>query len=70
MERDSQLACAYIAAGSMSQSVSLMANAEDLGACVRGSIDETAFTKAAKLSVNQKILLAQTIGESNDVAKG
>lgn len=70
MERDSQLACAYIAAGSMSQSVSLMANAEDLGACVRVSIDEAAFTKAAKLSVNQKILLAQTVGESDDVAKG
>ena len=47
-----------------------MANAEDLGACVRGSIDEAAFTKAAKLSANQKILLAQTIGESNDVPKG
>ena len=70
MSRDSQLACAYIAAGSMSQSVSLMANAEDLGACVRGSIDDAAFTKAAKLSANQKILLAQTIGESNDVPKG
>lgn len=70
MERDSQLACAYIAAGSMSQSVALMATSEDLGNCVRGSIDKKAFAKAAKLSANQNVLLAQSIGESNNVAKG
>ncbi len=70
VNKESQLKFAYIAAGAMSQSVALMATSEDLGNCVRGSIDEKAFTKAAKLSANQKIILAQSIGESDNVVKG
>ena len=70
VDKESQLKFAYIAAGAMTQSVALMATSEDLGNCVRGSIDEKAFAKAAKLSANQKILLAQSVGESDNVVKG
>ena len=70
MPRQNQIACANIAAGAMSQSVALAAGAEDLGNCVRGSIDEKAFKQAAKLSFNQKIILAQTVGDSPNVPKG
>lgn len=70
MSRTQQIACANIAAGAMAQSVALAAGAEDLGNCVRASIDEAAFKQAAKLSVGQKIILAQTVGDSPNVAKG
>ena len=70
IDRTHQIAFANIAAGALSQSVALAAGAEDLGNCVRASIDEAAFKKAAKLSVGQKIILAQTVGDSPNVAKG
>ncbi len=70
IDREHQTAFANIAAGAMAQSVALAAGAEDLGNCVRASIDVEAFTKAAKLSSKQKILLAQTVGDSPRVAKG
>ena len=50
------------AAGAMVQSVGLVAAAEGLGTCVRGSIDHDAFRSAARLEEGQSILLAQTIG--------
>lgn len=70
IDREHQIAFANIAAGAMSQSVALAAGAEDLGNCVRASIDVEAFKKAAKLTINQKIILAQTVGDSPKVAKG
>lgn len=65
-----QAAFSNIAAGAMCQSVALMAHNFGYGNCVRGSVDTDAFTKAAKLSHTQKILFAQSIGDSHDVAKG
>ena len=70
MTRDAQLNCANIAAGAMTQSVALMAISQDLGTCVRGSIDVKAFTAAAKLKSNQNILIAQTVGDAYDIPKG
>lgn len=51
-----------IAAGAMTQSVSLVSASEGLGTCVRGSINKEAFGKAARLRDGQRILLAQTVG--------
>ena len=51
-----------VAAGTMAQSVALVLEAEGLGGCVRGSVDNDKFRQAAGLSDNQEILLAQTIG--------
>ena len=70
IDREHQIAFANIAAGAMAQSVALAAGAEDLGNCVRASVDVKAFTKAARLSHKQKMLLAQTVGDSPRVAKG
>ncbi len=65
-----QAAFANIAVGTMCQSVALMANNLGYGNSLRGSVDTDAFTKAAKLSSAQKILFAQSIGDSQAVAKG
>ena len=46
----------------MAQSVALVLEAEGLGGCVRGSVDEDRFRQAAELDDNQEIILAQTIG--------
>ena len=51
-----------IAAGTMAQSVSLVAAAEGIGTCVRASVDHAAFSEAAHLQDGQTILLAQTLG--------
>ena len=67
---ESQAAFANIAAGTMCQSVALMAHNHGYGNCVRGSVNTDAFTKAAKLSNTQKILFAQSVGDSQNVAKG
>ncbi len=70
MPRDAQLNCANIAAGAMTQSVALMAISQDLGSCVRGSIDVKAFKAAAKLKSSQNILVAQTVGDAYGIPKG
>ena len=59
---DQQAIFDSIAAGAMAQSVGLVAAAEGLGTCVRGSVDHEAFGKAARLSEGQKVIIAQTIG--------
>ena len=51
-----------LVAGTMLQSVALVAVDEGLGTCVRGSIDREAFRKAAGLSPEQTVLISQTIG--------
>ena len=51
-----------VAAGTMAQSVALVLEAEGLGGCVRGSVDEDQFRRATGLSDDQEIILAQTIG--------
>ena len=51
-----------IAAGTMAQSVALVAAAEGIGTCVRASVDHAAFSEAAHLQDGQTILLAQTLG--------
>ena len=56
-----QAASDNIVAGAMTQSVSLLAAAENLGTCVRGSFDRDAFRKAAALT-DQKVLISQTVG--------
>ena len=68
--RERQIAFANLAAGTMIQSVALMAISQDLGTCVRGSIDVKAFTAAAKLKSTQNILIAQTVGDAYDIPKG
>ena len=70
VDRERQPIFANIAAGAMAQSVALAADNESLGNCVRASVDVKAFTKAAKLSAKQKVLFAQTVGDSPLVAKG
>ena len=70
IDRTRQIAFANIAAGAMVQSVALAASAEDLGNCVRGSIDVEAFKKAAKLTSIHKVILAQTVGDGPNVPKG
>lgn len=65
-----QSAFANIAAGSMCQSVALMALALGYGNCVRGSVDADAFSKAAKLASTQQVIFAQSIGNSHAVPKG
>ena len=59
---DKQVLYDSIAAGAMTQSVALIAAAEGIGTCVRGSIDHDAFGEAAHLQDGQMILLAQTLG--------
>ena len=51
-----------LVAGTMLQSVALVAASEGLGTCVRGSVDKAAFVKAAGLSKEQTVLISQTIG--------
>ena len=51
-----------LVAGTMLQSVALVAASEGLGTCVRGSVDKAAFAKAAGLSKEQTVLISQTIG--------
>ena len=70
ISRERQIAFANLAAGTMIQSVALMAISQDLGTCVRGSIDVKAFTAAAKLKSTQNILIAQTVGDAYDIPKG
>ena len=70
MSREAQLNCANIAAGAMTQSVAVMAMAEELGNCVRASIDYDAFKNAAKLKSTQNILIAQTVGEADNIPRG
>jgi len=70
MTREAQINCANLAAGAMTQSVALMAISQDLGSCVRGSIDEKAFKAAAKLKSSQNILVAQTVGDAHGIPKG
>lgn len=60
--RDAQLANANIAVGAMVQSVALAAQTENLGNCVRGSINRDEFKRVAKLSDAKTILLAQSVG--------
>ena len=60
--RDAQISCANVAVGAMVQSVALAAQTEGLGNCVRGSINRDEFKKAAKLSDDKTILLAQSVG--------
>ena len=62
VERENQIAFANIAVGAMVQSVALAAQTEGLGNCVRGSINRDEFKKAAKLSADKNILLAQSVG--------
>ena len=50
-----------LVAGTMLQSVALVAASEGLGTCVR-SVDKAAFAKAAGLSKEQTVLISQTIG--------
>lgn len=57
-----QLANNCIVAGTMLQSVALAAVDRGLGTCIRGSVDRDAFSKAAGLSPEQKVLISQTIG--------
>ena len=49
----------------MVQSVALAAQTEGLGNCVRGSINRVEFAKAARLSADKTILLAQSVGKVN-----
>ena len=51
-----------VAAGTMAQSVALVLEAEGLGGCVRGSVNEEQFRLVAELNDDQEIILAQTIG--------
>ena len=60
--REVQLANANISVGAMVQSVALAAQTEGLGNCVRGSINRDEFKRAAKLSDDATILLAQSVG--------
>ena len=60
--REVQLANANIAVGAMVQSVALAAQTENLGNCVRGSINRDEFKRVAKLSDENTILLAQSVG--------
>lgn len=60
--REAQISCANVAVGAMVQSVALAAQTEGLGNCVRGSINRDEFKKAAKLSDDKTILLAQSVG--------
>ena len=48
--------------GFISENVYLFCASEGLGTVVRGSIDKESLAKTMKLSDNQKIILAQTVG--------
>lgn len=48
--------------GFISQNVYLFCSSEGLATVVRGSIDREALSKAMKLSPDQKIIIAQTLG--------
>ena len=61
--RENQISVANVAVGAMVQSVALAAQTEGLGNCVRGSINREEFKKAAKLSDDKVILLAQSVGK-------
>ena len=60
--RENQISFANIIVGAMVQNVALVTQAEGLGNCVRGSINRDEFKRAAKLSADKTILLAQSIG--------
>lgn len=49
-------------AGSISQNVYLFCASEGLGTVVRGSVDRDALAKSFKLSPDQHVVLAQTVG--------
>ncbi len=65
LPRDAQISFANISVGAMVQSVALAAQTENLGNCVRGSINRAEFAKVAKLSDGKNILLAQSVGFVN-----
>jgi nitroreductase len=56
------LVWAAVEAGAISQNVSLFCAAEGLATVVRAGVQREAFTKAAKLPGDARILLAQTVG--------
>ena len=60
--REAQLSSANVTVGAMVQSVALAAQTEGLGNCVRSSINRDAFKKAARLSAEKNVLLAQSVG--------
>ena len=62
VNKERQHANNCLVAGTMLQSVALVAVDEGLGTCVRGSIDKDAFAKAAGLTPEQTVLISQTIG--------
>ena len=62
VNKERQLANNCLVAGTMLQSVALVAVDEGLGTCVRGSVDREAFRKAAGLSPEQTVLISQTVG--------
>lgn len=64
--REAQISFANITVGAMIQSVALAAETEGLGNCVRGSINRDEFKKVAKLSDDKNILLAQSVGYTNN----
>lgn len=62
VNKERQHANNCLVAGTMLQSVALVAVDKGLGTCVRGSVDKAAFAKAAGLSPEQQVLISQTIG--------
>ncbi len=62
VNKERQHANNCLVAGTMLQSVALVAVDEGLGTCVRGSVDKEAFAKAAGLSPEQVVLISQTVG--------
>lgn len=60
--RDKQIFYANVMVGAMVQSVALAAQTEGLGNCVRGGVLREEFKKAANLSDEKNILLAQSVG--------
>ncbi len=57
-----KLVCGAIAAGAMSQDVYLYCASENLGSVVRGSYDKNSLSQLLKLSGEQEIILAQSVG--------
>ena len=62
VNKERQLANDCLVAGTMLQSVALVAVDEGLGTCVRGSVDREAFRTAAGLAPEQTVLISQTVG--------
>jgi nitroreductase len=59
---ETKLQWAYIGAGSQSQNASLYCASEGLGSVVRTSINGETFGKHIRITPDQKVLMAQTIG--------